>query len=136
ERQAFLDALAATNLVPGPNSTEMAIHIGYLRAGRVGGLVAGLLFILPAFLLMLVLSWAYVTYGSVPQVGALFYGLKPAVLAIIFATTYRLGRAAITNLQLALLALFSLAVTWLAPGAEVAALLVAGLAGLYLYGPR
>jgi chromate transporter len=114
----------------------MAIHIGYLRAGRLGGLVAGLLFILPAFILMLALSWAYVTYGAIPRVGALFYGLKPAVLAIILVTTYRLGRTAVTDLRLALVALFSLAVTLLAPGAEIAALLIAGLAGLYLYAPR
>ncbi|MFL5732465.1 MAG: chromate efflux transporter [Chloroflexia bacterium] len=136
ERQAFLDALAATNLVPGPNSTEMAIHIGYLRAGRVGGLVAGLLFILPAFGLMLGLSWAYVAYGAVPQVDAVFYGLKPAVLAVILVTTYRLGRAAVTDRNLVLLGLFSLAVGLLVPGAEIAALLVAGVAGLLLYAPR
>jgi chromate transporter len=135
DRQAFLDALAATNLVPGPNSTEMAIHIGYLRAGQLGGLVAGLLFILPAFLLMLTLSWAYVAYGSIPQVGALFYGLKPAVLAVILAATYRLARSAITDARLSVLAFVALAVTLLFPGYEVAVLAAAGLAGLLMYGP-
>ena len=74
KRQHFLDALSVTNMVPGPNSTELAIHVGYLRAGVLGGLVSGTCFILPAFLLMLALSWAYFEFGSVPQVVWLFYG--------------------------------------------------------------
>ena len=86
KRQHFLDALSVTNMVPGPNSTELAIHVGYLRAGVLGGLVSGTCFILPAFLLMLALSWAYFEFGSVPQVVWLFYGVKPAIIAIIAAT--------------------------------------------------
>lgn len=96
-REHFLDALAVTNMVPGPNSTEMAIHLGYLRAGVLGGVVAGLCFIGPAFLLMLVLSWAYVQYGTLPAVGALFWGVKPVVVAIIIAAAYRLARNALTS---------------------------------------
>lgn len=135
DRQHFLDAVAATNLVPGPNSTELAIHLGYLRAGRLGGVVAGALFILPAFLLMLVLSWAYARYGAVPEVGALFAGLKPAVLAIIGVTAWRLARTAVTDRRLAALYLAGAAAALLSGTAEIAVLVLAGLVGMWLYAP-
>jgi len=67
DRAHFLDLLAATNLVPGPNATEMAIHIGYVRAGRAGLFVAGMAFILPAFAISLALSWIYVRFGALPE---------------------------------------------------------------------
>src|SRR4026209_898561 len=77
-RERFLDLLGATNLIPGPNSTEMAIHLGYERAGRLGPRVAGAACILPAALITLGLSWSYVRYGTIPEVGAIFDGIKPA----------------------------------------------------------
>src|SRR5574342_619618 len=77
--QAFLDLLGATNLIPGPNSTEMAIHIGFLRAGWAGLLVAGTCFILPAAIIVGLLAWVYVHSGSLPAVQAVFYGVKPVV---------------------------------------------------------
>jgi chromate transporter len=136
DRQHFLDALAATNLIPGPNSTEMAIHLGYLRGGRLGGLVAGLTFIAPAFALMLALSWAYFELRGVPQVGAVLAGLKPAALAIIVVTAGRLARTAVTDLpRLAFFGLGLVATIWL-PAWQVLALLVAGLAGYWRYRPR
>ena len=73
-RQHFLDMLAATQLVPGPNSTEMAIHVGYVKRGFAGLCVAGICFILPAFLIVLAISIAYVRYGALPATAALFYG--------------------------------------------------------------
>src|SRR5208337_3112624 len=76
-REEFLDLLGATNLIPGPNSTEMAIHIGWKRARWVGLTVAGLAFILPAALIVLVVAWAYVRYGGRPEVVRLLYGIKP-----------------------------------------------------------
>ncbi len=81
--ERFVDLLGITNLIPGPNSTELAIYLGYVRAGWPGLLVGGVCFIAPAMLIVLVLAWAYVIYGSLPQVGWLFYGIKPVVVAII-----------------------------------------------------
>lgn len=89
--QEFLDLLGATNLIPGPNSTEMAIHIGYLRAGWRGLLIAGICFILPAMLIVLGLAWAYVEFGSLPQIQWLLYGVKPVVIAIVAQALWVLG---------------------------------------------
>ncbi len=93
--QQFLDLLGATNLIPGPNSTEMVIHIGYLRAGLPGLLVAGAGFILPAILSVLALAWGYVRFGSNPQAGWLLYGIKPVIIAVIFQALIGLGRKAV-----------------------------------------
>jgi len=93
--EAFLDLLGATNLIPGPNSTEMAIHIGYLRAGWAGLIVGGLAFTLPAVLIVLVFAWLYVEYGSTPQASWLLYGVKPVVIAIVLQALWELGRKAI-----------------------------------------
>lgn len=82
-REQFLDLLGATNLIPGPNSTEMAIHIGLVLAGWRGLIVAGTCFILPAVVIVLSLAWAYVRYGSLPQVLWLLYGVKPVIIAIV-----------------------------------------------------
>jgi chromate transporter len=101
-RDEFLDLLGATNLIPGPNSTEMAIHIGRRRAGWPGLLVAGSCFILPATLIVTALAWAYVRYGSFPQTDALLYGVKPVVIAIILQALWGLGRAALKIKTLAL----------------------------------
>jgi chromate transporter len=81
--QQFLDLLGASNLIPGPSSTELALYLGYARAGRLGLVLAGVLFILPAMLLALALAWGYVRYGAAPQVGALLYGIKPVIIAVI-----------------------------------------------------
>ncbi|CAN5740682.1 hypothetical protein BH20ACT23_BH20ACT23_09210 [soil metagenome] len=82
-RQRFLDLVGATNLIPGPNSTELAIHIGYERAGWAGLLVAGSSFIVPAMLIVTIFAWAYVEYGSTPAGEALLYGVQPVVIAIV-----------------------------------------------------
>ena len=82
-RERFLDLLGATNLIPGPNSTEMAIHLGFLRAGWRGLIVAGACFILPAMTITGVLAWAYVRFGSLPEVFWLLYGVKPVIIAIV-----------------------------------------------------
>jgi chromate transporter len=99
--QEFLDLVGATNLIPGPNSTEMAMHIGYLRAGRLGLILGGLCFLLPAALIVLGLAWVYVKYGSTPQAGWLLYGIKPVVIAIILQALWNLGRKALKNSLLA-----------------------------------
>lgn len=95
--EEFLDLLGATNLIPGPNSTEMAIHIGYLRAGWLGLIAAGLCFILPAMVIVLGLSWLYVQYGTTPQAEWVLYGIKPVVIAIIAQALWMLGSKAFKN---------------------------------------
>jgi chromate transporter len=94
-RAEFLDLLGATNLIPGPNSTEMAIHVGRIRAGTPGLLVAGACFIAPAVIIVCGMAWAYVRFGSLPQVGALLHGIKPVVIAIVLQALIRLGRTAL-----------------------------------------
>jgi len=95
--EELLDLVGATNLIPGPNSTELAIHIGYRRAGNAGLLLAGACFILPAALLTAVFAVIYERYRFIPQVGAILYGLKPAILGIIAAAVIRLGRTALKS---------------------------------------
>lgn len=93
--QHFLDLVGATNLIPGPNSTEMVIHIGYLRAGWRGLIAAGALFILPAATMTLVLAWAYVQYGATPAGESLLYGIKPVIIAVVAQAIWGLARTAI-----------------------------------------
>lgn len=93
--QHFLDLLGATNLIPGPNSTEMAIHLGFVRAGWQGLLAGGALFILPAVLIVLALAWAYTEFSSAPQVTWLLYGIKPVIIAIIVQALFGLTRTAV-----------------------------------------
>lgn len=99
----FLDLLGATNLIPGPNSTEMAIHIGHRRAGWAGWLVAGVCFIVPAMLIVTVLAWAYVRFGTLPQAGGLLYGIKPVIIAVVVQALWALGRTAVKTKTLAVL---------------------------------
>lgn len=103
--EAFLDMVGATNLIPGPNSTELAIHIGRLRAGGAGLVVAGACFILPAMLLVMGCGWLYVTYAQLPQVNALLYGVKPAIIAIVLQALWNLGKSAVKSRSLALIGL-------------------------------
>ncbi|HET6312650.1 MAG TPA: chromate transporter [Chloroflexia bacterium] len=93
--QQFLDLLGATNLIPGPNSTEMAIHLGFVRAGWRGLVVAGSLFILPAMLIVIALAWLYVQYGSTPGAGWLLYGIKPVIIAIVAQALWGLLKTAV-----------------------------------------
>ena len=88
----FLDLLGLTNLIPGPNSTEMAIHIGYVRAGWKGLIIAGICFILPAVSITLLLAYLYVAFGTLPQFGSFMIGIRPAIIAVILAALYRLGK--------------------------------------------
>jgi chromate transporter len=95
--QEFLDLLGATNLIPGPNSTEMAIHIGYRRAGWPGLIAAGVCFIFPAMLIVLALAWVYVRWGATPQASGLLYGVKPVIIAIILKALWDLGKKAVKS---------------------------------------
>ncbi|PYE55281.1 chromate efflux transporter [Deinococcus yavapaiensis] len=93
--EEFLDLLGATNLIPGPNSTEMAIHIGYRRAGAWGLLLAGAAFIVPAVLIVLGLAWAYVRYGATPSAEGLLYGVKPVIVAVVLHALWALSKTAL-----------------------------------------
>ncbi|MBF8190286.1 chromate efflux transporter [Nonomuraea sp. K274] len=106
--QRFVDLMGATNLIPGPNSTELAIHLGYDRARRRGLIAAGVCFILPAALIVTALAWAYVTYGNTPAVEGILYGIVPAVIAIIAHALFGLLRTVIKNLWLAALTVAAL----------------------------
>ncbi len=107
--ERFLDMLGVCNLIPGPNSTEMAIHIGQLRAGFAGLVVAGACFILPAAGIVLAIAWMYVRFGTMPQAVGLLYGIKPVIIAVVLQALWGLGRTAIKSRILAILAIVSLA---------------------------
>ncbi|MFZ5469129.1 MAG: chromate efflux transporter [Myxococcota bacterium] len=94
-KEEFLDLVGATNLIPGPNSTEMAIHIGHRVAGWPGLFVAGICFIVPAVALTLLVAWAYVEYGALPEGRAVLYGIKPVMVVVVLQAIWRLGRAAL-----------------------------------------
>jgi chromate transporter len=102
-RERFLDLLGATNLIPGPNSTEMAIHIGLVRAGWRGLVVAGSCFILPAMLIVWFLASLYVRYGSLPEATFLLYGVKPVIIAIVVQALWGLVKTAIKGTLTALI---------------------------------
>jgi len=128
----FLDLVGATNLIPGPNSTEMTMHCGHERAGWKGLAVAGLSFILPAVLITAVFAWAYQKYGQLPSVEPFIYGIKPAVIAIIVSALISLGKKALKNAELIVLGSLTLAVSLLGVN-EIAALFGCGFAGLFFF---
>jgi chromate transporter len=97
-REKLLDLLGITNLIPGPNSTELAIHIGYERAGWRGLLVAGSCFILPAMLIVWILAVIYARYQTIPQVEWLLYGIKPVIIAVVLQAVWNLGKKAAKDL--------------------------------------
>ena len=131
-RAHFMDMLAATQLVPGPNSTEMAIHVGYVQQGIPGLIVAGACFILPAFVIVLALSIVYVAYGALPAVDALFYGIQPVIVAIIVQAVYRLGRSACRTGAMRVLGIAAALITLLVPFDPVWVIVGGGLAGVAL----
>jgi len=125
-REKLLDLLGITNLIPGPNSTELAIHIGYERAGLWGLAIAGVCFILPAMLMVWGLAALYVHYQTVPQLGWLLYGIKPVIVAIVMQALWKLGRTAIKDMPTLLVAIV-VAVAFLAGMNEITLLVLAGL---------
>jgi len=124
-QEEFLDLLGATNLIPGPNSTELAIHIGHRRAGWPGLVIAGSCFILPAAIMVGAIAWAYVQYGSLPQASALLYGVKPVIIAIIAQALWRLGHTALKTIWLAIVGVIGVVLTLFGVN-ELAVLFAAG----------
>ncbi len=121
--QRFLDLMSATMLLPGPNATEIASHLGFIRAGWRGLIAAGGLFILPGMVTILAVAWAYVTYGSLPEVTWVLYGVKPAVIAIIVQAVWSLGRKGLKGPLTAAVALSAL-LLYLTGFGEIALLFV------------
>lgn len=128
DRQHFLDLVGATHLIPGPNSTEMMLHVGYERHGLLGLAVAGALFVLPATILTGLCAWAYVSYGTLPQVAPLFYGMKPAILALILLAVWRLGRGAVRDWRHAVVGL-AVALAVLSGTDEIVTMFAGGILG-------
>src|SRR3989338_5161954 len=124
--ERFLDLLGMTNLIPGPNSTEMAIHLGYGRAGWPGLLVGGACFIVPATLIVLGCAWLYVRWGAAPQATWLLYGVKPFIIAVVVQAVWSLLRTAVKGPLLAAIGAGVVALS-LAGGNEVALLLGGGV---------
>lgn len=130
--QHFLDLVGATNLIPGPNSTEMTMHCGHERAGWKGLIVAGASFVFPAVVITMIFAWLYQQYGQLPKVEPFIYGIKPAVIAIILGAVYRLGKKALKNVELGILGALTL-IACLLGVHEILALFACGLLGLILY---
>ena len=128
-RQRFLDLMGATNLIPGPNSTEMTMHLGYERAGALGLFVAGTSFVLPAALLTGMLAWCYLQFGTLPGAAPVLASIRPAVLVVILGAIWKLGRKAVPDWRLAAIAGGVAGLVWLGLG-EVPALVVGGIVGM------
>lgn len=131
-RQHFLDLVGATNLIPGPNSTEMTMHCGQERAGRAGLIVAGSCFILPAVLITSLFAWFYSAYGRLPEVNAFIYGIKPAIIAVVITAVIPLGKKSLKSYWLGIIGLATLAAV-IAGVSEIIALFGAGLAGMLVH---
>jgi chromate transporter len=132
DHQHFLDLIGATNLIPGPNSTEMTMHIGHERAGWKGLIVAGCCFIIPAVLITAFFAWLYQQYGQLPQVQPYIYGIKPAIIAVVVALMINLGRKALKNVELGIIGILS-AIGVLFGVNEIYVLFGGGLLGVIIY---
>lgn len=130
-KDEFLDLLGATNLIPGPNSTEMAIHIGYKKAGGKGLLVAGASFIFPAFIIVWIIAWFYVKFGTIPAFQSVFVAIKPIILAVIAQAIFSLSKNAIKDKFLGVLALAAL-VLYLLGVSEILILFLIAMLNLVL----
>lgn len=131
-QEHFLDLIGATNLIPGPNSTEMTMHCGYERAGWKGLFVAGICFVIPAVLITAIFAWLYQKYGQLPEVEPFIYGIKPAVISLIVMAAFRLGKKAVKNNKLLSLGVLTL-VACLLGVHEILALFCCGLVGILLH---
>ena len=132
----FSDGMAVCEMLPGPASTQMGIYLGYVRAGQVGALVAGLAFIAPAFLIVVTLAWVYFRFQALPQLDAIFFGIAPVMIAIILGFCWKLGIKSVHDWRgLAISIAVGIAVGFgnLSP---LLAFILAGLLGLAIYRPR
>lgn len=130
--QHFLDLIGATNLIPGPNSTEMAIHIGHEKAGWKGLIVAGICFILPAVIITGFFAWLYKEYGQVPEIKPFLYGIKPAIIAIILSAIFPLAKKSLKTIQLGIIGGIVLLLSLLNYN-EIILMFGAGIIALFIY---
>jgi chromate transporter len=135
-RDRFVEGLALVNALPGPAAAQLALFLGHVRGGAWGAIVAGLAFILPAFFIMLGLTWAYSTFGALPAVRGAFYGIGPVVLGVFSMAIYRLGVGAVRDRAQIALGLGAALLMAASPLGLVAVLLAAGAAGVALYRSR
>lgn len=127
----FLDLVSATNLIPGPNSTEMTMHIGHERAGWKGLVAAGCCFIIPAVIITAIFAWAYQQYGRLPQVQPFIYGIKPAIIAVVVSLMIGLGKKALKSIELAIIGLLA-AIAVIMGFNEIYVLFAAGFTGIII----
>lgn len=130
-RDKFMDFIGVSNLIPGPNSTELAIYLGFERGGPLGLLIAGVSFIIPAMVIVLIFAFIYVKFGDIPQVGSILYGMKPVIIVIILQALYRLGQSVIKNKTYFLIGLFIVGIYILGAG-EIPLLILSGFIMLIL----
>ena len=133
-RERFLEIMALTNLLPGPNSSEVAIHVGYTQRGWPGALATGLTFLLPTFVMVTALSALYFQYGTLPQIEHVFWGLQPVIVAIVVAAGWKIGRAGVKNPLQLVLAGLGAAVSLVSGQAIIAAMVLGGLVTLWVRG--
>lgn len=131
-REYFLDLIGATNLIPGPNSTEMTMHCGHERGGWKGLIIAGSCFIIPAVIITGIIACAYREYGTLPQVQPFIYGIKPAIISVIVAAMIPLGKKALKNITLGIIGLAA-AIAVLAGMNEILVLFGAGILGILIH---
>jgi chromate transporter len=132
-KQEFVDGLAVVNMLPGPGATQLGIFIGHQKAGLIGGVIAGICFILPAFLIMLALAAAYMAFGTLPLMRNAFYGIGPVVVGIFAASVYRLGKATIRDRSQIAIAAATAILLFCAPVGLVMPLMTAGCVGILLF---
>jgi chromate transporter len=135
-KEKFVRGLALVNMLPGPGATQLGIFIGHEKAGLAGGIIAGVCFILPAFLIMLALAAAYVAFGTLPSMRNAFYGIGPVVVGIFAVSVYRLGRASIRERSQIAIAVAVAIVLFFTPIGLVLPLMAAGCAGMALFHSR
>lgn len=133
--EQFTEGLAICEMLPGPASTQMGIYCGYVWAGQLGALLAGFCFIAPAFLILLVFSWAYFRFQALPQIGAIFLGVSPVVVAIIWAFCWKLGHKTLKDWKKLGIAIAVCLLTLLSPVSVILQFLIAGILGIWLYRP-
>jgi chromate transporter len=135
-KQEFVEGLALVNMLPGPGATQLGIFIGHAKAGLTGGILAGVCFVLPAFLIMLALAAMYVAFGTLPTMRNAFYGIGPVVVGIFAASVYRLGKATIRERSQIAIAAASAILMLFTPVGLVMTLMAAGSVGIALFDSR
>jgi chromate transporter len=136
EKLQFVEGLALVNMLPGPGATQLGIYLGHTKAGLAGGIIAGVCFVLPAFLIMLTLAMVYTAFGALPVMRHAFYGIGPVVVGIFAVSVYRLGKGTIKGTAQIVIALAAAAVMQLTPVGIILPLLAAGVAGIALFYSR